>query len=121
MPRDKTIRMGRDPLRESFVLRQHDLAREVAIGRIPPEVVNGQRLHVHALLIHDLQALRAEEVVAAAAAHFLERRALDDVQNGYHAVRVPVDNLDAPPADRDLAARPRCLCEQTAVSGQVWH
>ena len=103
--RDKPIGMRRHPLREPLVLRETILRARSAIRGVPPEVVDGQRLHVDALLIHDLQPLRAEQVVAAAAAHLRERRAFGDVLHGNDAVRVTVDDADAPAADRHLPAR----------------
>ena len=112
--RDEAIGVCRHPLRESLVLRPHDPAREVAIGRVPPVAVDAQRLDVDALLIHDLQTLRAEDVRPGTAAHACQRRALDDVLHGDDAVRVHVDHArrgghpPSPAGVRALSpARPR--------------
>ena len=55
--------------------------------------------------IHDLQTLRAEDVVPATASATGERRALDDLLDRDDAVRVHVDHSDAPATDHHLASR----------------
>src|SRR5262245_18708679 len=104
---DESIRMRLDPLREALVLRLHDLLREIAIGLVPPETVDGERLHVDAGLVHERQTLRSEELVAAAATGGLgERRVLDNLRCFRDdTVTVDVDDLHAPPGDRDLTPR----------------
>jgi len=100
--RDKSVGVCQHPLREPFVLREHDLGRQRALGRIPPVTVDAERLHVDALLIHDLQAFGAE--VAAAAARLGERRVLDDLIHRNDAVRMDVDHFDATAAHHHLPA-----------------
>ena len=102
--RDKAIGVCRHPLGESLVLRPDDLACEVAIGRVPPVAIDAQRLDIDALLIHELQTLRAEDVVPATASHAGQRRALDDVLHRDDAVRVHVDHPDAAAAHHHLAS-----------------
>jgi hypothetical protein len=99
---DKAIRVGRHPLRKPFVLGADDLARQVAISRVPPVAVNAQRLDIDGLLIHKFQTLRTEDVIPAAAAVIGQWRAFDDLQRRYHAVRVHVDNSDAAATHNDL-------------------
>ena len=53
--------------------------------------------------IHDLQALRAEDVAAATASHLGERRACDDIRHRNDAVRVHINHSDPAPANRHLA------------------
>ena len=64
------VGVGGHPLRQSLVLRPHDRAGELTVPGVPPEPVDGERLHVDALLIHDPESFRAENVGAAATAHF---------------------------------------------------
>jgi hypothetical protein len=81
--RDEPIGVLRHPLGKALVLRSHDPIRQATIrGGVPPETVDGQRLDVHTLLVHHLQALQSEDTGAAAAAHRGQRRALDDVGDG---------------------------------------
>ena len=68
--------------------------------------------------IHDLQPLRSEEIVAGAAAHLGQRRALDDVGDRDDAVRVGVDDLDGSPADGHTAPRLRGQLGQAASRQQ---
>src|SRR5918993_3221216 len=104
------------PFRQSVVLRLHDPPRQLAIGGVPPEAVDGERLYVDPLLIHHLQTLRSEQVVARTAAAGFERSALDDIRDGDDAVAVDVDDADALSADRYLATR-RCLRRLRADTG----
>ena len=100
----EAIRVRRHPLRQPLVLRLDDAAREVAVGGVPPVAVDAQRLHVHALAVHRGSRAGPQDVRrATAAAAFAKRRALHDLGDlGNHAVRVHVDDLDAPAADRHL-------------------
>ena len=100
--RDKSVGVCRHPLREPFVLREHDLGRQRALGRIPPVTVDAERLHVDALLIHELQALRSQHVVATATAQPLQRRSLDDVRDRNDAVGMGVYHANPPVAEHHL-------------------
>ena len=111
--RHEPIGIGADDLRQPLVVRAANARRELAVGLPPPEPVDAQRLHIDAGLVHLRDARRADDLVAAAAAVLLERRALDDVLHGHDAVGVDVDDADAAAADRDLAAAARRrLCQQ---------
>ena len=113
----ESIGMGGHPLRQSLVLCPHDRAGELAVRRVPPEAVDGERLHVDALLIHDPESFRAKHV---AAAHAGKWRAFDDLCNGDRTMGVDVDHLDPPAADGDLPSRSRYLREPSRFR-QVWH
>ena len=65
--RDEAVGMRRHPSGQSLVLRPHDPAGQLEIGRVPPEAVDGQRLDVDTLVVHDREPRRTEEAVAAAA------------------------------------------------------
>jgi hypothetical protein len=116
--RHETIGVGSHPLREALVLGQHNAAGQVAIGRVPPVAVDAERLDVEPLPIHLLDALRAEDVVAAPAAVLLERRALHDLDDRDDAVAMDVDHPDASAVQRRLpsSARLRERRQRTADS-----
>ena len=52
--RNKAIGVFRHPRSQSFVLRLNDLACKIAVCRVPPKAIDGQRLNIDALLIHHL-------------------------------------------------------------------
>ena len=97
--------MRGNPLRESFVLREDDLASEIDIGGVPPEVIDGEGLHIDALLIHDLQPLGPEQIISRSTAQLLERRAPGHVLHWNHAVGMTVDHPDPASTNPHLALR----------------
>ena len=96
--RHEAVGMRRHPPGQALVLRRHDPAGEVAVGGVPPEAVDGQDLDVDTLLVHHREPLGTEDAVAAAAA-LRQRRALHDVLDRDHAVRVHVDHPDGAAVD----------------------
>ncbi len=73
--RDEAIRVLLDPVREPLVLLVADGPRQpTVVGLVPPEPVDAERLHVHALLVHERDALIEARVVFSL---ILERRAPD--------------------------------------------
>ena len=107
--RHEPIGMGRHPFGQSFVLLLDDAPGQLAIGRIPPEAVDGQRLNVDARPVHELQALRSQDLVSAPARPLLERRPFDDIRDVDDAVTMNVDHADALAGDRHLPPRGRRL------------
>ena len=103
--RDEAIGMRRDPLREPLVLRPDDPPRQIAIGGVPPEAVDGQRLHVDALLIHDLQPLRARAGCSRPAALFASGVPLTMSATGITQCAWMSITRIAAAADRHLPAR----------------
>ena len=107
---DEPIRMRRAPRGELLVLDGHDLARELAFGRVP-ERVDAQDLHVDPLLVDRFEAFGAEHETAfliapapSPAALGRELRTFNDVADfGDRQVAVDVDHLDAPAADGNFA------------------
>ena len=65
-------------------------SRSVAAYHQKP--VDGQRLNVDARPVHQLQALRSQDLVSAAARTLLERRAFDDIRDVDDAVTMNVDH-----------------------------
>ena len=74
--------------------------------------VDGEHLNVDALLIHHLKSPRPKDVVAGTAAQLGQRRTCDDVLYGDDAVRVGVDDSNAPAIHHHLTS-----CRLTLTCG----
>jgi hypothetical protein len=89
-------------LRETLVLNAHYALGSGAVRPIPAWI-DAQRLHIDALLVHDLEPLRADFVDAAAERHIAVGNAKQILGFRNDAVGVNVDGRDAPSANNHLA------------------
>ena len=82
------------------------LRREIAIGRIPPVIVDAEHLRVDAAAIHALEPrLRGfRHILIGWEAAFQRRSGQQFGGFGHHHVAVDVDHLDRPAIDANLLA-----------------
>ena len=100
--RDEAVRMLLAPRGQRLVVHAHDLVGELALRVVPPVLIDAERLHVDAALVHRGNALRTERHHAGDFAR--ERRALDEIRHlRDRAMRMEIDDLRALARDADFA------------------
>jgi hypothetical protein len=114
---DEAFRIRLAPFRDAFVMHAHDLGREVALGRIPPILVDGDHLHVDAARIHAVEAILPHDLRHGVVALDVGPRQ-QFARFGNDEMAVDVDHFDVLAGDLDLLARDRSACAWAALAAR---
>ena len=121
---DEPIRMRAAPLGDLLVLQRDEIARERALGRVPPGV-DVDRLVVDPLRVHVDQTLRVAKRDVAGEIGLCDRGqwcVLHEVPHlGHEAVGVEIHGTDPSSAEEHLAAAPWLGTHLARRGSSAWH